>query len=61
MMGTGEQPIAPLEGIVVGQGIYVGVLDVDTHFERARAGGARVGYLPENTQRGTRSYRTLDP
>jgi uncharacterized glyoxalase superfamily protein PhnB len=37
------------------------VEDVDEHFERARAGGARVVYPPEDTQWGTRRYRLLDP
>lgn len=61
MMGTAEHPTAALEGSSVGQGIYVYVEDVDAHFERARAGGARVVYPPEDTERGTRRYRVLDP
>jgi uncharacterized glyoxalase superfamily protein PhnB len=62
MMGTADYPAAPpLEGSSVGQGIYVYVEDVDAHFERARAGGARVVYPPEDTEWGTRPYRVLDP
>jgi uncharacterized glyoxalase superfamily protein PhnB len=61
MMGTAEHPTAPLEGTSVGQGIYVYVEDVDAHFERARAGGARVVYPPEETEWGMRRYRALDP
>ncbi len=61
IMGTGEHPSASLEGSSVGQGIYVYVDDVDAHFERARAGGARVVYRPEDTPWGTRRYRALDP
>ena len=61
MMGTADHAAAPLEGSSVGQGIYVYVEDVDAHFERARAGGARVVYPPEDTEWGTRCYRVLDP
>jgi uncharacterized glyoxalase superfamily protein PhnB len=61
MMGTAEHPTAPLEGASVGQGTYVYVADVDAHFERARAAGARVVYTPEDTEWGTRRYRVLDP
>ena len=61
MMGTADHPAAPLEGSSVGQGIYVYVEDIDAHFERARAGGARVVYPPEDTEWGTRRYRVLDP
>jgi uncharacterized glyoxalase superfamily protein PhnB len=60
MMGTAEHAIAPLEDSSVGQGIYVYVEDVDAHFERAREGGARVVYPPEDTEWGTRRYRVLD-
>ena len=60
MMGTAEHPTAPLEGTSVGQGTYVYVEDVDAHFERARASGARVVYPPEDTEWGTRRYRVLD-
>jgi len=35
--------------------------DVDAHYERAKAAGARIVYDPENTDFGTRRYRTLDP
>ena len=60
MMGTAEHPTAPLEGSSVGQGVYVRVEDVDGHYERARAAGARVVYPPEDTEWGTRRYRVLD-
>ena len=43
-----------------GQGIYFYVEDLDTHYERARANGAKIVYPPENTQWGTRRYRALD-
>jgi uncharacterized glyoxalase superfamily protein PhnB len=60
MMGTADHPAAPLDGASVGQGVYVYVEDVDAHFKRARAGGARVVYPPEDTEWGTHRYRVLD-
>jgi uncharacterized glyoxalase superfamily protein PhnB len=60
-MGTADHATAPLDGVGVGQGIYAYVEDVDAHFARARAGGARVVYPPEDTGWGTRRYRVLDP
>ena len=59
MMGTAEHQSALLEGTSVGQGVYVE--DIDAHFERAQAAGARVVYPPEDTEWGTRRYRVLDP
>jgi hypothetical protein len=59
MMGTAEHQSAPLVGASVGQGVYVE--DIDAHFERAQAAGARVVYPPEDTEWGTRRYRVLDP
>ena len=61
MMGTADHATAPLDGLSVGQGIYVYVDDVDAHFARARDGGAQVVYPPEDTEWGTRRYRVLDP
>ena len=43
-----------------GHGIYVYVEDLDPHYERARANGAKIVDPPENTQWGTRRYRALD-
>lgn len=45
----------------IGHGIYVFVEDVDAHFARAQAAGARIVYGPEDTPWGTRRYRCLDP
>ena len=61
MMGTAEHQSAPLRRASVGQGVYVYVEDIDAHFERAQAAGARVVYPPEDTEWGTRRYRVLDP
>ena len=43
-----------------GHGIFVYVEDRDTHYERAKANGAKIVYPPENTQWGTRRYRASD-
>jgi uncharacterized glyoxalase superfamily protein PhnB len=56
MMGTGEPPCAG-SGT---HGVYVVVVDVDAHFERARDAGAEIVYGPEDTDFGTRRYRCLD-
>lgn len=62
MMGTGEAPAAidPGGQSPVGHGIYCVVADVDAHFERARKAGANIVYPPEDTEFGTRRYRSLD-
>lgn len=44
----------------MGRGIYVYVEDLDAHFERAMANGAKIVYPPEDTEWGTRRYRALD-
>jgi len=44
----------------MGLGIYIYVEDLDAHFERAMANGAKVVYPPEDTEWGTRRYRALD-
>ena len=43
-----------------GRGIYVYVDDVDAHYERAKAHGAYIVFIPESTEWGTRRYRVLD-
>jgi uncharacterized glyoxalase superfamily protein PhnB len=60
MLGTsaGEQRS---QGVPAECGVYVFVDDVDTHFERAKAAGARIVIEPEDTGWGTRRYRVLDP
>ena len=42
-------------------GIYLVVQDVDAHYERAKAAGTEIVYPPEDTDFGTRRYRTRDP
>jgi uncharacterized glyoxalase superfamily protein PhnB len=61
MMGSADHPELPLQEASVGQGIYIVVDDVDAHFARARAAGARVVISPEDTNWGTRRCRVLDP
>jgi uncharacterized glyoxalase superfamily protein PhnB len=43
-----------------GRGIYVYVDDVDAHYERAKAAGPHIVFVPESTEWGTRRYRALD-
>jgi uncharacterized glyoxalase superfamily protein PhnB len=42
-------------------GVLVNVADVDAHFARARAAGARILSEPENVGMGIRHYRAEDP
>jgi uncharacterized glyoxalase superfamily protein PhnB len=42
-------------------GIYVSVDDVDAHFRRARAAGARIESEPEDQAWGDRMYTARDP
>ncbi len=44
----------------VTQTVYIYVDDVDSHFERARAGGARMLSEPKNQPYGDRHYGTED-
>ncbi len=60
MLGTATEEQSP-QAHSGGPGIYVCVDNVDTHYERAKAAGAKIVYGPEDTDFGTRRYRTLDP
>jgi uncharacterized glyoxalase superfamily protein PhnB len=40
--------------------IYVYVSDLDAHFERARAAGARIAMEPYDTEYGSREYAAYD-
>ncbi len=42
-------------------GLAVGVDDVDAHYERARAAGARIDNPPVDQHRGRREYGARDP
>jgi uncharacterized glyoxalase superfamily protein PhnB len=48
------------ESAPIAQGIFVYLADVDAHFERARAAGARIDKPPEDLPYG-RSYAARDP
>jgi uncharacterized glyoxalase superfamily protein PhnB len=61
MMDTADHSNAPLDGVSVGQGIYGYVEDVDAHFERAQAAGARVVYPPEDTPALPYVLRSFNP
>ena len=56
MLGTVDAPVAAQS-----PGLYLVVADVDAHFDRASAAGAEIVYPPEDTEFGTRRYRTRDP
>ena len=43
-----------------GRGIYIYVDDLDEHFKRAKAGGAKVVFEPEDTGWGGKRFRVLD-
>ena len=62
MLGTAtdEQRAQTPWDLPAGRGIYLYVEDVDAHYERALAAGARIVYPPEDTEFGTRRYRALD-
>jgi uncharacterized glyoxalase superfamily protein PhnB len=62
MLGTAtrEQCEQSPWDLPAGHSIYVYVDDVDAHYERAKAAGAKIVYTPEDTDFGTRRYRVLD-
>jgi len=58
MMGSPPGQKAPVDPITVG--LYVHVDDVDAHYERAVAAGARVQGPPEDMEYGVRHYGAFD-
>ena len=52
---------SPETAEMAGSGLVVHVADVDAHFARARAAGARVEYEPTNQPYGQRDYEARDP
>ena len=58
MMGSPPDHKAPVQPITVG--VYVHVDDVDAHYERAVAAGARVEGPPADREYGVRQYGALD-
>lgn len=61
MLGTASEPhVTNPRDTAPGSGIYVYVSDVDAHYARSKAAGARIVYPPEDTDFGTRRYRVLD-
>jgi uncharacterized glyoxalase superfamily protein PhnB len=57
---TCEQARRWLETPYIVDGVYVSVEDVDAHFERARAAGARILSEPEDQDFADRHYRVED-
>src|ERR1700677_3364423 len=51
----GGRPASENESVPAAQGIFVYLADVDAHFERARAAGARIDKSPQDLPYG-RSY-----
>jgi uncharacterized glyoxalase superfamily protein PhnB len=49
-----------VEGVPVGQALFVYLADVDAHFERAQAAGAKIEKPPADLPYG-RSYGARDP
>ena len=62
MLGTSanKQPGQSLRDAPAEYGVYLYVADMDAHYERAKAAGAKIVFPPEDTGWGTRRYRCLD-
>ena len=62
MLGTSadKQPEQSLRDVPAEHGVYIYVDDVDAHYERSKAAGAKIVFPPEDTGWGTRRYRCLD-
>jgi PhnB protein len=56
----GSRPASESESVPGAQAIFVYLADVDAHFERARAAGARIDKSPQDLPYG-RSYAARDP
>jgi len=52
---------SPLASDVASSGLFVHVDDVDAHYERARAAGARIDSAPVDQPYGQREYGARDP
>jgi uncharacterized glyoxalase superfamily protein PhnB len=52
---------SPLTHDVANAGLFVYVADVDAHFDRARAAGARIDSPPVDRPYGQREYGARDP
>ncbi len=58
---TAEHQLGSPETVdMAGAGLVVHVSDVDAHFARARAAGARIQYEPTNQPYGQREYEARD-
>ena len=59
---TAEHQLGSPETVdMAGAGLVVHVPDVDGHFARARAAGARIEYEPTDQPYGQREYEARDP
>jgi uncharacterized glyoxalase superfamily protein PhnB len=62
MVGTGSEALqdAPDDFRAARVGIYLGVEDLDAHYERARAAGADIFRELQDTEYGSREYSARD-
>jgi uncharacterized glyoxalase superfamily protein PhnB len=60
MMGSGGKPDPKNPWSAEKYGTYVVVDDIDAHFARAKAAGARIERPPTNTDYGAREYSARD-
>lgn len=59
---TAEHQLSSPQAVdMAGAGLVVHVSDVDSHFARARAAGARIDYEPTDQPYGQREYGARDP
>jgi uncharacterized glyoxalase superfamily protein PhnB len=65
MLGTekhGEMGLRSPDGLgFVTQGVYIALPEVDEHYARAKAAGARIIMEPTDQDYGSRDYTALDP
>ena len=61
MLGTGRDEQRGNTETPPSRGTYCVVEDVDAHYEKAKAAGAKIVYGPQDTEFGTRRYRCMDP
>jgi uncharacterized glyoxalase superfamily protein PhnB len=63
MLGTAQHErgfASPRDIPATNQGIYIYIVDVDEHYERARAAGAEIIQAPRDEEYGERGYAARD-
>lgn len=61
MLGSTREPSPKDPWAAVAFGVYVAVEDVDAHYARAKAAGARIADEIHDTDYGSREYSAFDP